>query len=329
MPHTCFFFDLCGSGQTACLLNGGNGTVESASGAWGQTIGKDKYPVLRGPAVYKVTYYANGGTGTMDAQYLNSGQALAALASTANGHVPVDLGWGAGKYPMQLAGRTLYKDGAWNTLCLPFDVTVSGSVLDGNGVVARTLTAASISGTTLNLTFGDPMATIEAGRPYIIKWDAAPTNIVSPVFSGVTVSSTMQPYDTDAANSESDPDNNVQTEERVRFLGTYKSTTFDTEDKSILFLGAQNMLYYPQPIGDNHPRIGAQRAYFKIGDDASNARMLTAFNFNFGDEQTGIKSIDDLRFDAGAWYDMSGRRLSDKPTKSGVYVNGGRKVVIK
>ena len=64
---------------------------------------------------------------------------------------------------------------------------------------------------------------------------------------------------------------------------------------------------YSQPSGDNHPRIGAQRAYFKIGDDASNARMLTAFNFNFGDEQTGIKSIDDLRFDAGAWYDMSGR----------------------
>ena len=28
-------------------------------------------------------------------------------------------------------GRTLYKDNAWNTLCLPFNVTVSGSVLDG------------------------------------------------------------------------------------------------------------------------------------------------------------------------------------------------------
>ena len=75
--------DQCGSGQTARLLNGGDGTAESASGAWGQTIGKDKYPVLRGPAVYKVTYYANGGTSTMDAQYLNSGQALAACDFTA------------------------------------------------------------------------------------------------------------------------------------------------------------------------------------------------------------------------------------------------------
>lgn len=29
-----------------------------------------------------------------------------------------------------LSGRTLYKDGSWNTLCLPFDVTIAGSVLE-------------------------------------------------------------------------------------------------------------------------------------------------------------------------------------------------------
>lgn len=26
-----------------------------------------------------------------------------------------------------LSGRTLYKDGSWNTLCLPFNVTLSGN----------------------------------------------------------------------------------------------------------------------------------------------------------------------------------------------------------
>ena len=29
------------------------------------------------------------------------------------------------------------------------------------------------------------------------------------------------------------------------------------------------------------------------------------------------------------WYTLDGRRLSEKPTQSGVYINGGRKVVIK
>ena len=50
-----------------------------------------------------------------------------------------------------LTGRTLYKDGAWNTICLPFDVTIAGSPLAG--ATARPLTSASIEGTTLTLTF--------------------------------------------------------------------------------------------------------------------------------------------------------------------------------
>ncbi|KWW27697.1 MAG: PE-PGRS family protein, partial [bacterium F083] len=57
-----------------------------------------------------------------------------------------------------LAARTLYKDGAWNTICLPFDVTIAGSPLAG--ATARPLTSASISGTTLTLTFGDAVTTL-------------------------------------------------------------------------------------------------------------------------------------------------------------------------
>ena len=228
-----------------------------------------------------------------------------------------------------LSGRTLYKDGKWNTLCLPFNVTISGSDLDGEGVTARPLTAASIDGTTLNLTFGDPVETLVAGTPYIIKWDAAATNIVSPTFSGVTVNSDMHPYDTDAVNSDEDPNNNVTTEERVRFLGTYKSTTFDGDDTSILLMGGSNTLYYPQ----NGAGIGAQRAYFKIGSDgALLARRMTAFNIGFGDgEETGIISVstDAKDLNGGAWYTLDGRKLNGKPTKSGIYVNGGRKVVVK
>ena len=71
-----------------------------------------------------------------------------------------------------LAARTLYKDGKWNTLCLPFDVTLVGSPLAG--ATARPLTSASITneGTTLSLSFGDAVTTLKAGTPYIIKWIA-------------------------------------------------------------------------------------------------------------------------------------------------------------
>jgi hypothetical protein len=222
---------------------------------------------------------------------------------------------------VKLEGRTLYKDGSWNTICLPFDVTLAGSAL--NGATARPLTAASISGTTLNLTFGDAVNTLEAGTPYIIKWDGDGTsNIENPVFEGVTIEVTKHDYDT---NKES-----VTTDERVRFVGTYKSTAFDAEDQSILLMGAANTLYYPTTGAG----IGAQRAYFKIGGEgALLARRLTSFSIDFGDgEETGIISVHDSGFTVNGsdmWYTLDGRKLQGKPTQRGIYINNGKKVVIK
>ena len=217
-------------------------------------------------------------------------------------------------YPVGLHGRTLYKDNHWNTICLPFDLVLAGSVLEG--AVARPLSEASITGKTLNLTFGDAVTTLTAGTPYIIKWDGG-VNIENPVFYGVTIDKTDRSYD-----------NGQSGDIRVRFLGTYKSTAFDSENKSILLMGGENMLFYPT----NGAGIGAQRAYFKIGSDAALARQITAFNINFGegDETTGIITMYDARSEmSDVWYSLDGRKLNDKPTEKGVYVNNGRKIVIK
>jgi len=225
-----------------------------------------------------------------------------------------------------LTGRTLYKDGAWNTICLPFDVTIAGSPLAG--ATARALTSASIEGTTLTLTFGDAVTTLEAGTPYIIKWTADANyvdddehNIVSPVFSGVTID----------ADADGNYDNHASGDSRVRFAGTYKSTAFTSEDKSILFMGGENTLYYPL----KDATIGAQRAYFKIGEDgAMLAKRLTAFNINFGDDEaTGIISIENgklnIEHSADAWFTLDGRKLDGKPTQRGIYINNGKKTIIK
>ena len=50
-------------------------------------------------------------------------------------------------------------------------------------------------------------------------------------------------------------------------------------------------------------------------------------------ETTGIGEIDtktgEVTFDSEAWYTLDGVRLSGKPSKSGLYINNGRKVIIK
>ena len=154
-----------------------------------------------------------------------------------------------------LTGSTFYKDGAWNTVCLPFNLTLAGSPLDG--AVARPLTGASISGSSLNLTFGDAVTELKAGTPYIIKWEGG-DNLVNPEFKGVTIDATDRSFDNGAGG-----------DARVRFIGVYKSIAFDSEDKSVLLLGGANALYHPV----SGAGVGALRAYFKIGDSATKASM--------------------------------------------------------
>ena len=219
-----------------------------------------------------------------------------------------------------LKNRTLYKDGKWNTLCLPFNVTLEGSPLEG--ATARSLTSANISGSTLDLTFGDAVTELVAGTPYIIKW-ANGSDIVSPVlFEGVTVSTDKHDYDTDG--------DNTTTDERVRFVGTYESSVFSAEDNSILLVGGSNTLFYP----NERTGLGAQRAYFKIGaDGALQARRLTSFNFNEGQNgTTGILTVGTKMEKAGepdTWYTLDGMKLQGKPTKKGLYTINGKKFVIK
>ena len=143
-------------------------------------------------------------------------------------------------------------------------------------------------------------------------------NLVSPVFTGVTIDATMHPYD----SGESDGD------ARVRFLGTYKSTSFNATDNTVLLLGNGNKLYYPTTGAG----IGAQRAYFKLGSGEALARQLTSFNIDFGDESTGIITISKESGSQGAstgWYTLDGRKLDGKPSRAGLYINNGNKVVIK
>ena len=154
-------------------------------------------------------------------------------------------------------------------------------------------------------------------------------NLVSPVFNGVFIDAADRGYDTNTASPA------VTTGQRVRFLGTYKSTAFSAEDKSILLMGAENTLYYPL----NGASIGAQRAYFKIGADGATGARLTAFNIDFGDDTTtGIREIGAEANSSPfilhsslteGWYDLQGRKLDKQPTRKGLYIVNGRTVVIK
>ena len=69
--------------------------------------------------------------------------------------------------------------------------------------------------------------------------------------------------------------------------------------------------YLPHVDGD------AEIKTFVLNFDGENATGLTPNASAVGEGN------------AGAWYDMSGRRLTSKPTQTGLYLNDGRKVVVE
>ena len=47
-------------------------------------------------------------------------------------------------------------------------------------------------------------------------------------------------------------------------------------------------------------------------------------------DTTGItNTTDTLTDDDGSWYTVNGHKLSEKPTRKGMYIHNGRKVVVK
>lgn len=252
---------------------------------------------------------------------------------------------------VSLTNRTLYKDCAWNTLCVPFDMTSGQINADGSplkdAVIKELDTETEYnfgddgvhktsldSGGKLYLNF-KTAENIEAGKPYIVKWATTGDPIINPMFNGVTVKSTAVSTSTNSGTITS-----VNSQDgSVSFIGTYKAQTFTETDGSVLFFGVnsegKSTLYYPKPDltdpnNPKYPSIGAQRAYFKLSAPTSQVR---GFELNFGDEEqtTGILDARNKIENRGAneWYDLSGRKLSGKPTQKGVYVQNGRKVVIK
>lgn len=225
-----------------------------------------------------------------------------------------------------LSGRTLYKDGKWNTLCLPFNFSAEqiAAHKDFAGAKLMELNTDGKNGFdatngTLYLAFKEATA-VTAGVPYLVKWDAAGADFTSPVFFGVTINAT-------ASTTVSDYDDELA---EVQMVGCYSPVSVDANDKSILFLGDNNTLYY----STENRNIRSCRAYFSVPYiNQTPGAKARAFVLNFDDEEaTGIITVNGSGLtvgDSDTWYTIDGVRLSGKPTQRGMYINKGNKVIIK
>ena len=187
-----------------------------------------------------------------------------------------------------LAGRTFRKDGKWSTIVLPFDVDLTAPDCPLQGAIIRTLPYNNInnviSGTTLNLTFGEKWREIDkdnilmAGQSYLIRWNRPDDyegnesmyDIVDPLFIGVKIKDKHLPG--------LSHDGLVSFDGNCNYMGNVVDSFAEVFD--VLLLGDDNNLHYATP-GES---LGACRACFVIHLDMidnSNFR-LTNYIFDLG-----------------------------------------------
>ena len=205
----------------------------------------------------------------------------------------------------------------WSTICLPFSMSADQiQTAFGDDVTVELADAVSYETTeddddnivsiTINFNNVSPLA-IEANHPYIIKVDK---KITSFDVDGV---------DVNPATSVSGRRKKIGTGSYI--IGNYENQMEVPEFS--LFLNGNKFWY-----STGATKMKAFRAYFTLRDvltEVDEAAARIGFCF---DEATGIRDNNRETITNNRYYDLQGRSVGT-PARKGLYINNGKKVVVK
>ena len=239
----------------------------------------------------------------------------------------------------EITYKRTFTENVASTVCLPFDYTPQG---EGT---YYTFTEINKTTSPWTVTMTSTAASLTANTPYMFM----PATTGEVTFVGTASNFT---YDLTGADVD-DPD---VTGGKWNLIGTYATKQWDGthntgEIGSVYGFAAQsyNPSSYTVNPGDfvkamAGASIAPFRAYLKYTAPVSNAprrgtaeealpSRMTVRLVNADGDVTAIGTIDtktgEIRFDSDAWYTLDGRRLNGKPAQKGVYINNGKKIIVK
>ena len=176
--------------------------------------------------------------------------------------------------------RTIFCDGYFNTLCLPFDLdaaALAASPLAGYARLAKFTEATVESGSDeLQLVY-EYATSIEAGVPYLINFPAG-ENIVNPTFTNVTISAT--------AGSSANLGNGIIVK------GILKPEPFTAGNEEMLFLLGENKLSWAGVTN----YLKGFRAYFQLDNVPAGSPVRRGMNARIVERQNTPTGIDNAKF---------------------------------
>jgi len=196
--------------------------------------------------------------------------------------------------------------GTWNTLCLPFALTEQDITyyFGGGSKVAEFASVKATDGGTVSLNFSSVTAT-EAGKPYLVN-PALDVNVAFPFLNKAL----------SAANPQ------TVTHDGYSFVGTYSPYEMTAGSETKLFVGTGNKLYTPNVTN----KMKGFRAYFDISAVSADTKELV-----IDGESTGIDIPKAMAKGDGQMFNLNGQRVNADAGNlpKGVYVKGGKKVIIR
>jgi hypothetical protein len=122
--------------------------------------------------------------------------------------------------------------------------------------------------------------------------------------------------------AEADP--NLALTVAPEFQGTLTGTTIaaSTENVTNYAFNGKAFVFVKNAI-----EVGPNKAWLSVNTGVPSARITIVFDETTGLSEKGI--VNSEKFATATWYDLNGRKLNGMPTKKGVYIMNGRKVVVK
>lgn len=236
-----------------------------------------------------------------------------------------------------------FSNGKYATLMLPFTMT-DGMTLTG-AKIYQFVGVEKVEGQWI-ATMQTPTSPLQANTPYLVE----------PVTSDLTDGKVTFDLNGGMVTLKTETSNEGSTNSDWQFVGTYTRLTYGTtpftgnaygfasKDKTVdgIEVKAGEFVYAKE--GAAVPPLRCFLTY-KNGEEFNGVRAMsrhasptdempqtiTVRLLGTNGETTGIGTLDTRtgEFTTDGWYDMNGHKLSGKPTKKGLYINNGKKIVIK
>ena len=247
-------------------------------------------------------------------------------------------------YNVTFADRTL-KANEWNVLVLPFAITPlefcnakcttgeSPNTVDyiNDYAVFNVLKSADQSKNSMK--FGLTLNEIPANTPFLVK-PSKEIKFMRTTGSGSNLKKYYLTFEKRKVEYKEVP---AITVDGVNFIGTYKDLKNVEGGAKIMYMGADDAGHYTFYTATNNGEafnidLGSTRAYLDFtGTALGDAAAPTILVEEADGSTTAIVGItaDGVAVAAEGWYTINGIKLQGVPTEKGVYINNGKKVVVK